>query len=170
MGVPEKADRTIFPPDMVALRAWRLVVIHHTGTAEGDLTAAMHVHAAVAPGAVPGCHFVIGNGRGMDDGEIAATPLWIAQREVRSSAGGEGAAGAVPPGAVHVVLVGDFGRDPPTADQMRSLIRLASALAGHCRIPLTRVFVHSDLEAVDCPGAAFPTAELLRRLGEKLRG
>jgi len=170
MGVPEKADRTIFPADMVALRTWRLVVIHHTGTADGAPPATMHVHPAAEPGAAVGCHFVIGNGRGMGDGEIAATPLWVAQQEVQSSAGGEGAAGAVPPGAVHIVLVGDFGRDPPTPDQMRSLVRLASALAGHCRIPLTRVLMHSDLEAVACPGSAFPAADLMRRLGEKLRG
>ena len=168
MGVPDKADRTIFPPDMVALRTWRLVVIHHTGTAEADAEAAMHVHAAAEPGAAPACHFVIGNGRGMGDGEIAATPLWIGQQEVTPPGGG--GVGAIPPEAVHIVLVGDFESSPPTPDQMASLVRLTYALASHCRIRLTRVFVHSDLEAVACPGSAFPTADLLRRLGEKLRG
>jgi len=169
MGEPQRADRTIFPAAMASLRGWRCVVIHHTGTPGGDLQAAMRVHAVAGSGSAATCHFVIGNGQGMDDGEIAATPLWIAQQAVEAPGGVGEADGAIPPGAVHVVLVGDFENGPLTLDQMNSLVRLTHALANHCRIPLARVFVHSDLEAVACPGSAFPTSELLRRLGDKLR-
>ena len=52
---------------------------------------------------------------------------------------------------------------------MDTLTDTVQVLCDRFRIPLTRVYLHGDLEATDCPGKQFPAGDLFRRLGEKFR-
>ncbi|MBN2583356.1 MAG: N-acetylmuramoyl-L-alanine amidase [Planctomycetes bacterium] len=168
----------VFPADMAMLRPWRFIVVHHTATEQGDVQSLDLLHRqqlGLANGIA--CHFLIGNGDGMADGRIASTVRWIRQadaihRETREALPGlNGAAdlATVKRYGISVALVGDFTRREPTPKQMDTLVDLVYTLSDRFGIPLTDVFLHSDLEATSCPGPKFPAGDLFRRLGEKCR-
>ena len=90
--------------------AWRRVEILLSGTESGDA-------ASLAGGSdVGGFHFVVGNGRGLGDGEVQVTPLWDRQE-----------AGAVGEGIVGVLVVAS-DEASVTATQRARLDELLSAV------------------------------------------
>ena len=94
--------------------AWQRVEILLSGTDSGD--------AASLTGAsdASGFHFVVGNGRGLGDGEVQVTPLWDRQE-----------AGVVGEGVVGVLVVAPDDA-AITATQRARLEELSTALlAGH---------------------------------------
>lgn len=108
--------------------AWRYIYIHQSATTEGNalmLASPKGLHD----------HFVIGNGQGAIDGEIQIGQLWNHQQSALPPAG----ARAIDPGAISIVLVGDFEHASPTSMQMRRLTQLISALQARFRIPAESV-------------------------------
>ena len=171
---------TIFPPGMPSLRRWRYIVVHHTATEVGDVERIDRYHREqrkYKDGI--GYHFLIGNGKGdgTPDGRLEYTSRWMKQ----TSGAHADVVKPLPtledfPGryaynqyGIGVVLVGNFNEGRPTRKQMDTLTDTVQVLCDRFRVPLTRVYLHGDLEATDCPGKQFPAGDLFRRLGEKFR-
>ncbi len=149
--------------DRIRVRSgWTHIVIHHSATARGnaqDMDRYHREHRRMVNGL--GYHFVIGNGQGMADGEIAIGPRWIAQQD-----GGHLASPAQNRYSIGICLVGNFDQTRPTArqmDQLRALVRYLQRRAG---ISNNRVTTHTliNVRPTRCPGRHFPTEAFIRDL------
>ena len=105
--------------------------------------------------------FVIGNGSGMADGEIAVGRRWMQQLD-----GGHLASEAQNKIALGICLVGNFDQHPPTSREMASLRALVEALMVRCQLTPRAVKTHQQINVVHtrCPGARFPTSAFLGSL------
>jgi len=137
---------------------WKTIVIHHSGSLV-DTPAAIEARHVARNIRGLGYHFVIGNGRGIEDGELHVGYRWLDQLPGAHVAGARGP--EVNPGAIGICLVGDGNRRPFTQAQVRRLAQLVAGLARELDIPLDRrhVLLHSDLAPVSDPGRLFPAAE-----------
>jgi hypothetical protein len=134
---------------------WKYIVIHHSGVDEGTVKSMDRYHREVRHmehGLA--YHFVIGNGHGMRDGEVAVAPRWRKQLD-----GGHLASPAQNKVAIGICLVGNFEKHPPTAKEMQSLRALVEALLRRCHLSPDAVKVHREINVVGtrCPGRYFPT-------------
>lgn len=152
------------------LREWKFIVLHHSATEVGSVESIDAAHkqrkdADGNPWRGIGYHFLVGNGRGMPDGEVAATFRWRDQCEgahagdLRFNTQGIG-----------ICLVGNFEHEPPTPAQLKSLRELMTTLREECRIDTAGIIRHTDIKATACPGKRFPWETLLSATGEASRG
>ena len=146
----------------VSPRRWKYIVIHHSGTKEGSLKSIDHYHRAerhMEHGLA--YHFLIGNGNGMRDGEVAVGNRWTEQfpgGHLRSEEQNKIALG--------ICLVGNFDNTKPTTKQLRSLENLIRALMKRCALSADAVKTHQQINIVrtECPGSKFPTQTFLGKL------
>ena len=105
--------------------------------------------------------FVIGNGNGMGDGEIAVGRRWTQQLD-----GGHLASEAQNKIAIGICLVGNFDDHPPTRREMEGLRALVQALMVRCELTPRAVKTHQQINIAPtrCPGAKFPTQSFLDSL------
>lgn len=141
---------------------WRYIVIHHSGVNLGNVKSMDRYHREerhMEHGLA--YHFVIGNGNGMGDGEVAATRRWSGQLD-----GGHLASEAQNKVAIGICLVGNFDQRKPTERQMESLQALVEALLKRCRLSPAAVKTHQQINIVKtrCPGRFFPFQTLMREL------
>ena len=146
----------------VKARRWRNIVIHHAGVDEGTLKSfdryhreERHMENGLA------YHFLIGNGDGLGDGVIAVGKRWQEQLD-----GGHLRSATQNRTAVGICLVGNFDKNKPTANQMRSLESLTRALLQRCKLTPSAVKTHQQINVIHtrCPGRKFPTREFLAKL------
>jgi hypothetical protein len=141
---------------------WQYIVIHHSGVDNGTMKAMDQYHRQVRhmENGIA-YHFVIGNGSGMADGEIATTRRWTGQLD-----GGHLASEAQDRIALGICLVGDFQQRNPSARQLDSLRALVEALLVRCRLTPAAVKTHQQINVVStrCPGTKFPAASFLGSL------
>lgn len=141
---------------------WRAIVIHHSATHGGSPEAFDKYHREVRKWANGlGYHFVIGNGNGMEDGEVAVGHRWRDQLDGAHVKGKEqDNANAY---SIGVVLVGDFEQALPTAKQLASLKGLLTFLRSEYHIGLASIVGHGDVAAnhTVCPGQWFFVDEVL---------
>ena len=151
---------------------WTSIVVHHSATLGGDAATLERQHRASGLSGL-GYHFVIGNGQGLGDGTVHVWYRWNKQlpgAHVASTATPAGAgiakASLTPSDADHfnrhsigVCLVGNGNRREFTERQMRELVWLVRELQTQLNIPASRVYLHSDLAAIESPGRLFPTAQ-----------
>jgi LysM repeat protein len=133
---------------------WKYIVIHHSGADSGTVAGMDHYHRKVRHmenGLA--YHFVIGNGNGMRDGEIAVAPRWT-----RQLAGGHLASENQNFIALGICLVGNFDQSRPTAAQLKNLRGLVQALRTRCKLPVSAVQTHREINTIGtrCPGSRFP--------------
>ena len=101
--------------------AWEFIVIPHSATRSGSARAFDHDHRSRGMANGLAYHFVIGNGRGGNDGEVEIGERWLKQipgghcRNERNNTRGIG-----------ICLVGDFSDSRPTAKQMEALVTLVT--------------------------------------------
>jgi hypothetical protein len=143
-------------------RRWRMIVIHHSAMDEGSLKTLDRYHREqrrMENGLA--YHFLIGNGNGMGDGEIAVGNRWKKQLD-----GGHLRSEDQNKIALGICLIGNFDQHPPTAKQLRSLEALTRALLTRCRLDASAVKTHHQINVVptECPGSKFPTRAFLDRL------
>lgn len=143
-------------------RGWTHIVIHHSGTRQGNLRDMDRYHREerrMVNGL--GYHFVIGNGNGMPDGEIAMSRRWQRQLD-----GGHLASSAQNAYSIGICLVGNFEQTRPTAQQMASLRALVRYLQTRCGIPRDKVMTHTmiNVRPTRCPGRHFPTESFIKSL------
>lgn len=146
------APRTSAP----ARDRWRAIVIHESGTPAGDLGSIERRHCAAGLAGL-GFHFVIGNGSGMDDGQVAVGYRWdrqlpgahaLAGWRARAR-GGELDGRGLNEHAIAICLVGNSARRPMSDRQRVELGRLVEALQAEFAIPA---------EAVHHAGGFMPAA------------
>lgn len=134
----------------VAPRPWKWIVIHHSASATGSIAMIDREHKEKGWDGI-GYHFLIGNGHGMGDGEIEATPRWPIQKW--------GAHTKTPDNrfndyGIGICLVGNFDltSSGPSPAQMRSVSKLVAYLMKTYNIPPSNVLRHKDCKPTDCPG------------------
>lgn len=141
---------------------WKYIVIHHSGVDEGSLKSIDRYHREerhMENGLA--YHFLIGNGNGMGDGEIAVGNRWKEQLD-----GGHLRSEEQNKIALGICLVGNFDNHRPSEKQMRSLENLIRALMQRCKLGPSAVKTHQQINIVktECPGSRFPTSSFLERL------
>ncbi len=143
---------------------WKAIVIHDTG-ALAATPASLESQAIELGLNGLGYHFVIGNGNGLDDGELHVGGRWLRQ-----------AAGAHAVGPDHefynrhsigISLVGDGERRPFTQAQLQRLTQLVDALRAEFGIPADKVYLHSQIAQTPSPGKLFPEALFRQSLGPR---
>jgi hypothetical protein len=160
-ALPSSVQSAIDKADVRAGR-WKYIVIHHSGVGEGTAKGmdryhreARHMENGLA------YHFVIGNGHGMDDGEIAVGNRWTKQLD-----GGHLASVSQNKISLGICLVGNFEKDKPSARQLDSLRALVLVLMDRCQLSPDTVTTHRRIEPNHtlCPGRYFPTKSFLDSL------
>jgi LysM repeat protein len=141
---------------------WQYIVIHHSYVDTGTVKSMDKYHREVRHmenGLA--YHFVIGNGSGMGNGEIAVCRRWMRQLD-----GGHLASEATNKIALGICLVGNFDKHQPTSKQMESLRVLVQALLVRCQLTPRAVKTHQQINVVHtrCPGAKFPTHSFVSSL------
>jgi LysM repeat protein len=141
---------------------WKNIVIHHSGVDEGTVKGMDRYHREVRHmehGLA--YHFVIGNGDGMRDGEVAVGQRWREQLD-----GGHLRSEAQNKTALGICLVGNFDKAAPTASQMKSLNALVKSLMKRTQLPASAVRTHQQINVIStrCPGTKFPTKSFLAGL------
>jgi LysM repeat protein len=141
---------------------WKHIVIHHSGASSGTVQGMDRYHREerrMENGLA--YHFVIGNGKGMRDGEVAVSRRWREQL-----AGGHLASEAQNKISIGICLVGDFEKNKPTDRQMQSLAALVDSLMRRTSLPVSAVRTHQQINVVNtrCPGKNFPLRTFLQDL------
>ena len=140
---------------------WLSIVVHHSGTASAT-PESLESQARAAGLKGLGYHFVIGNGRGLDDGEIHVGYRWLDQLPGAHAAGKD--ADWYNLHSIGICMVGNGDRQQFTPAQTRRLVQLVNALAREFKIPRERIVLHSDIAAVSDPGTFFPGAEFREQI------
>ncbi len=132
---------------------WKHIVIHHSGTFVGSAKAFERAHRARGMENGMAYHFLIGNGRGMKDGEVVIGRRWKEQL-----AGGHLASEALNQVSIGICLIGNFEVTQPTSAQMRSLQALVQNLLQLTDLPSSAVTTHGKIHPrhTECPGSRFP--------------
>jgi len=146
----------------VVPQRWNFIVLHHSAMDEGTPKSLDRYHREVRHmenGLA--YHFLIGNGHGMGDGEIAVGNRWKKQLD-----GGHLHSLAQNKVALGICLIGNFDKHPPSAKQMRSLEALVRALMARCKLDPGDVKTHQQINVVNtkCPGSKFPMRSFLASL------
>ncbi len=143
---------------------WRYIVVHNSGTRQGNARAFDYYHRRVRhmPNGLA-YQFVIGNGHGSGDGKIEVGNRWSQQLS-----GGHCASDYLNNIAIGICLVGDFNRDLPTKAQLASLEELIKYLrkrVGRVDRQLAVVKAHREINPrpTDCPGNRFPVRWMHRK-------
>lgn len=143
----------------VLARRWRYIVIHNSGTRQGNAKAFdyYHLHVRKMPNGLA-YHFVIGNGTSTGDGQIEIGNRW--RRQIN---GGHVHSDYLNNIALGICLVGDFNRDVPTARQLEAteeLVRYLRMRVGKIDRQFAIVKAHREINPprwpTDCPGDKFP--------------
>ena len=141
---------------------WQYIVIHHSGVDTGTVKAMDQYHREVRHMENGLAYdFVVGNGSGMRDGEIAVGQRWTKQLD-----GGHLASEAQNKVAIGICLVGNFDTHQPSRREMDSLRALVQALMARCNLTPRAVKTHQQINIVRtrCPGAKFPASSFLESL------
>jgi len=154
-----KAVRNVIDRAPVARHRWRYIVVHNSGTRQGNAKAFdyYHYHVRKMPNGLA-YHFVIGNGTSSGNGAIE-----IGNRWVRQINGGHVHSDYLNSIALGICLVGDFNQGKPTQQQLDALdelIRYLRNRVGRTEHKLAIVKAHKDINPprwpTDCPGDKFP--------------
>jgi hypothetical protein len=142
---------------------WKYIVVHNSGTRQGNAHAFDIYHRNVRhmPNGLA-YHFVIGNGHSSGNGEIEIGSRWTKQIN-----GGHVASDYLNNIALGICLVGDFNRDVPTAAQTAALEELIDYLRKRCgkvkgKDIIVRGHKQINPKPTDCPGDRFPLKWLNR--------
>ena len=145
---------------------WKYVIIHNSGTRQGNarIFATYHRRVRKMQNGLA-YHFVIGNGRSSGNGQIEIGSRWTRQIN-----GGHVASDYLNNIAIGICLVGDLNRDLPTKAQLAALDELITYLRGRVgkiKGKQTTVLPHKKInpKPTDCPGDRFPYSWLRRRFG-----
>lgn len=146
-------------------KQWTAIVIHHSGTTNGNVAIFDEWHRQGNHWEGVGYDFVIGNGTDSADGQVEVTFRW---RKQQTGAHCKTPDNWANESAVGICLVGNFNETVPTSRQMQSLLELVRFLQNRYGIPKSRIYGHKDTpgaRATDCPGRNFPMAKLKSMLG-----
>ena len=160
-GVRRDIDRA-----SVTRGRWRYIVVHNSGTKQGNAAAFEHYHRNVRKmqnGLA--YHFVIGNGTSTREGAIEIGNRW--HRQIQ---GGHVHSDYLNNIAIGICLVGDFNNERVRKGQLDALDELIGYLrrrVGKIQGRAAEVRAHKNINPpqwpTDCPGALFPYDWLRRK-------
>lgn len=151
--------RDVIDQAPVARNRWRYIVVHNSGTRQGNAKAFdyYHLHVRKMPNGLA-YHFVIGNGTSSGNGKVEIGSRWTRQIN-----GGHVHSDYLNNIALGICLVGDYNRDRPTPEQLEALDELIHYLrhrVGKIDHQPAIVKPHRDINPpqwpTDCPGDRFP--------------
>lgn len=143
----------------VKKRRWRYIVVHNSGTKQGNAKIFDYYHRNTRkmPNGMA-YHFVIGNGTSSGNGAIEIGSRWT--RQVN---GGHVHSDYLNNISLGICLVGDFNRAAPTPQQLEALEELTRYLrlrVGKIDRKFAIVKAHREINPprwpTDCPGDRFP--------------
>ncbi len=149
-----------FPPSSME-RKWTAVVIHHSGTHNGNAAVFDKWHREHNHWDGVGYDFVIGNGTDSSDGKVEVTFRWRQQRTGAHCGGTPG--NWANEKAVGICLVGNFNHCAPSIRQTNSLVKLLRFLTQRYGIPKSRIYGHGTTPGArktNCPGKNFPISKI----------
>jgi hypothetical protein len=136
---------------------WKYIVVHNSGTREGNarIFDYYHRHVRRMPNGLA-YHFVIGNGTSSGNGQIEVGNRWY-----RQLSGGHVHSDYLNYISIGICLVGDFNRDLPTKaeyEALDELIRYLRRRVGKVdgRYSIVRGHREINPRPTDCPGNRFP--------------
>lgn len=147
------------PGSSVRKGRWRYIVVHNSGTKQGNAKAFEYYHRNVRrmPNGMA-YHFVIGNGTSSKDGQIEIGGRWHRQLQ-----GGHVHSDYLNNISLGICFVGDFNKQQPTRKQQEALDELIKYLrkrVGKIDGKQASVKPHRDINPpkwpTDCPGDKFP--------------
>ncbi|MFC1765930.1 peptidoglycan recognition family protein [Planctomycetota bacterium] len=142
------------PPRNVE-RSWGAIVIHHSGTPNGNAAIFDRWHREGNHWQGVGYDFVIGNGTDSPDGAVEVTFRWRQQIAGAHCKTPDNWANQT---AVGICLVGNYNETAPTPKQIASLQQLVEFLRHRYRIDSRAVYTHQHTpgaRVTDCPGRHF---------------
>ncbi len=153
-GVRREIDRA-----PVQKGRWRYIVVHNSGTRQGNAKAFEYYHRQVRKMQNGLAYqFVIGNGTSSGDGQVEVGSRWPKQIN-----GGHVHSDYLNNIAIGICLVGDFNHEQPTAKQLEALdelIRYLRQRVGKTDGKWAVVKAHKEINPprwpTDCPGNDFP--------------
>ena len=120
---------------------WSALAIHFSGSAGGSARTLHRDHQRMGLGGLA-YHFVVGNGRGMGDGQIEIGYRWRHQLDGMRSHGVTARAAEVPiRPVIDICLIGDGHESAPTDAQVRQLVWLTQQLQEALQITAEQVAV-----------------------------
>lgn len=142
-------------------RRWIYIVIHHSGTSGGSVEAIHREHRQRKDSAGNawlgiGYHFVIGNGAGMEDGNIEPTFRW--RNQIHGAHSGSAVHNA---NGIGICLIGNFTKRKPTEKQVESVTKLIRQLSKRYNVAARLVIGHNRVRATSCPGRYFPLQKVV---------
>lgn len=169
-NAPPPANRALLPAtfrrelNRIPTRTgrWRYIVIHHSASDSGSMKGMDRYHREerkMKNGLA--YHFVIGNGKGMKEGEIGIGPRWKKQ-----ISGGHLASEKLNQVSIGICLVGNFENRTPSSTQLKSLEALLNDLLDRTRLSASAVRTHRAINnrPTRCPGRKFPIALVKSKL------
>ncbi len=134
---------------------WKHIIIHHSAMPIGSAKGLDRFHREerhMENGLA--YHFLIGNGRGMGNGEIFISRRWEQQLD-----GGHVKSHELNQTSIGICLVGNFEKSRPNTAQMKSLEGLVRYLMTITKLPSSSVTTHKIIHPNHtlCPGKNFPT-------------
>ncbi|MCU7845652.1 MAG: peptidoglycan recognition protein family protein [Candidatus Thiodiazotropha sp. (ex Monitilora ramsayi)] len=145
-------------------KRWKYIVIHHSGGSFGTIEFLQKVHrerqANDPIDAIP-YHYIIGNGNGLREGEVASDwrqelGIWGAHVSGRNTARNMWGIG--------ICLIGNYEMYPVPELQYNSLVSLTKSLMSEYNISVHNVTGHGHIEGeqTKCPGKLFPMEQFKR--------
>ena len=141
-------------------KPWAGIVIHHSGTPNGNMEIFDRWHREGNQWDGVGYDFVIGNGTDSGNGQVEVTFRW---REQKTGAHCKTHNNWANENTIGICLVGDFEQTRPSDHQMQSLARLVGFLQERYRIPLGHLYGHNcvpNARFTECPGSYFSFSDL----------
>ena len=132
----------------VKYKGWKYIVIHHSATDAGSVKAFHKYHTKQGYGGIA-YHYVIGNGKGMKDGEIKETFRWkqkVSGAHVSGNSWDHNIFG------IGIALVGNFEKSKPTKNQMTALKKLIVKLKNNYNINSNNIYGHKHVLHDDASG------------------
>jgi hypothetical protein len=160
-AAPDTVEVVFNTPSPLEKGRWQSIVIHDSGSPVGS-PSSLDAEARANNLRGLGYHFVIGNGNGMDDGQLAIGRRWLDQVPGAHAAGQN--ADWYNRHSIGICLIGDGNRKAFTPAQMRRLVQLVDALCREFKIPPSKVLLHSQICTTQDPGRLFPEATLRAQL------
>ena len=140
---------------------WKNIVIHHSASTKDSPAIMDRYHRRNGMENGLAYHFVIGNGRGMRDGEV-----YVGNRWTRQLHGGHLQSEKLNKVSIGICLVGDFNKTKPTRKQLDSLEALLESLMRRCNLQARDIETHKQIHPrhTACPGKRFDLNAVKRRL------
>ena len=148
-------------PSSSVEKNWTAIVIHHSGTKNGNAAIFDKWHREGNHWEGVGYDFVIGNGTNSGNGQVEVTFRW--RKQIPGAHCGGTSGNWANEEGIGICLVGDFNHTTPTERQMQSLVKLIQFLQQQYGIPKSRIYGHRTTPGAritECPGNNFPMARL----------